>query len=478
MRNILLVHNDSHLRETLSVALRREIEGVVLEADSIGLALEILATEDISLLITGLYLPEKSGLRLLQEAKKIHSGMTTLLSIPAGDRSAINEVLQAGAFGYFNEPLDTEEAVIVAARAMAFCELQTHKEKRGPKFRKLESFNGIIGQSQSMQELFSLIDRIVQDDCSTVLVLGESGTGKELVARAIHVRSQRRDNNFVPVNCAAIPDELLESELFGYVKGAFTGAAKSKVGRIQYAHGGTLFLDEIGDMKPALQAKLLRVLQEREFEPVGGVQPVPADIRVIAATHQDLEKAVAEGRFREDLYYRLNVLPVTIPPLRERRDDIPLLIHRFTQYFNRNVRDEQFLGFDKPAMAALADYPWPGNVRELENLVQRMSILFRGSHARLADLPEKYSGHAGPANAAAERLTFGTDIAEVEQDGRIDFDAVISEVENRLIVHALTQAKGNKKEAAERLKMKRTTFLQKVKKKRIHFPHVLQSAAG
>lgn len=478
MRNILFIHNNRQLRESLSAALRKEIECVVFEADSVDLASNILETEEICLLITSLLLPGKSGFSLIQQVQKNYSGIVTLVSIPLGDRSAITDVLQAGAFGYFNEPLDIKEAVIVAARAMAFYELQTHKEKRGPKFRKLESFNGIIGQSQPMQELFSFIDRIVQDDSSTILVLGESGTGKELVARAIHARSDRRDHNFVPVNCAAIPDELLESELFGYVKGAFTGAAKSKIGRIQYAHGGTLFLDEIGDMKPALQAKLLRVLQEREFEPVGGLQPVPADIRVIAATHQNLEQAVAEGRFREDLYYRLNVLPITIPPLRERRDDIPLLIHRFTQYFNRHVKDEVFLGFEKQALAALTDYPWPGNVRELENLVQRMSILFRGSHVSLADLPEKYSQHARQAKVASEGISVHAEIAEVEQDGKIDFDSVISEVENRLIVHALTQAKGNKKEAAERLNMKRTTFLQKVKKKQIHFPHTLRAVVN
>jgi DNA-binding NtrC family response regulator len=238
----------------------------------------------------------------LRQAREINPGITTLISVPTGDRTAIKTVLQAGVFSYINEPFDSEEAVIMVARAINFHERQSHQDLHVRKFRKRDGYNGIVGQSRNMQKLFSMLAKVAEDDQSTVLILGETGTGKELAARAIHAQGNRKQKNFVPVNCAAIPDELLESELFGYVQGAFTGAAKSKIGRIQYAQGGTLFLDEIGDMKPALQSKLLRVLQEREFEPVGSVKPVPADIRVIAATHQDLNKAVAEGRASSALH--------------------------------------------------------------------------------------------------------------------------------------------------------------------------------
>ena len=243
-----------------------------------------------------------------------------------------------------------------------------------------DSFGNLIGRSECMRQLFGLIEKLAEDELSTVLIQGESGTGKELVAKAIHHNSPRGGNNFVPVNCAAIPDDLLESELFGYTKGAFTGATMAKIGRIEYANGGSLFLDEIGDMKPTLQAKLLRVLQEREFEPVGGLKPIPVDVRIIAATHRNLEEMVAEGRFREDLYYRLSVIPVNIPPLRERTGDIPLLIDHFIRALGRN-RKKPLAGFDLVAMRALAAFPWRGNVRELENLVQHMTILHGGSRS-------------------------------------------------------------------------------------------------
>ncbi|MBE0598107.1 MAG: sigma-54-dependent Fis family transcriptional regulator [Desulfuromonadales bacterium] len=327
--------------------------------------------------------------------------------------------------------------------------------------RRSEGFHGIIGCSPPMMRLFTMLEQVAQDDASTVLIQGESGTGKELVARAIHALSQRGHRNLVPVNCAAIPDELLESELFGYVKGAFTGANQSKIGRIQYAEGGTLFLDEIGDMKPALQAKLLRVLQEREFEPVGGVKPVAVDLRVIAATHRDLEQAVEKGTFREDLYYRLNVVPVTIPPLRERREDIPLLAEKFIQAFNRGKKTP-FLGFEGDAMDALSAYPWPGNIRELENLIQRLSIFNSGKQVNWSELPAKYQ--VPPAGTALEFPP--PRLAETSwPENGIDFHHLVGEFEDRLIAQALAATSGNKKEAARLLNLKRTTLLEKIKKR-------------
>ena len=343
------------------------------------------------------------------------------------------------------------------------------------------SFGNLIGRSECMRQLFGLIEKLAEDDLSTVLIQGESGTGKELVAKAIHLNSPRGGNNFVPVNCAAIPDDLLESELFGYTKGAFTGATMAKIGRIEYANGGSLFLDEIGDMKPTLQAKLLRVLQEREFEPVGGLKPIPVDVRIIAATHRNLEEMVAEGRFREDLYYRLSVIPVNIPPLRERVGDIPLLIDHFIRALGRN-RKKPLVGFDLVAMRALAAFPWRGNVRELENLVQHMTILHGGSQVGYTDLPEKFrNGAPLPADQVPsatgvdltrpeQNLLFATTAAVPEEhwpETGIDFNALVNDFETQLIVQALKLTQGNKKEAARLLNLKRTTLLEKIKKKEL-----------
>lgn len=342
---------------------------------------------------------------------------------------------------------------------------------------------GMIGRSAQMLELFDLISCVAEEGESTVLVQGESGTGKELIARAIHENSPRKNGHFVPVNCAAIPDELLESELFGYVKGAFTGAQQSKIGRVQFADGGTLFLDEIGDMKPTLQAKLLRVLQEREVEQVGGVRPTKVDVRVIAATHQNLEQLVADGQFREDLYYRLAVIPLQAPPLRDRKDDIPILVDKFIVQFSRRKSDQP-TRIDPVAMRSLQGYAWPGNVRELENLIQRLVILHRGKCVTLKELPEKYRAEPIPEEELPQRLSVETLVQEIEAaedpagpaiappeaewtaDG-LDFNGLISEFEDKLILQALSRTGGNKKEAARLLNLKRTTLIEKIKKKNL-----------
>jgi transcriptional regulator with PAS, ATPase and Fis domain len=346
-----------------------------------------------------------------------------------------------------------------------------------------EGFSGIIGRSQSMHRLFRLISKLAEDDQSTVLIQGESGTGKELVAKAIHANSPRAAHHFVPVNCAAIPDDLLESELFGYTKGAFTGATVSKIGRIEYANGGSLFLDEIGDMKPSLQAKLLRVLQEREFEPVGGLKAIPVDVRIIAATHCNLEQMVTEGRFREDLYYRLNVIPVTIPSLRDRAEDIPLLVKHFIHRVGQ-TKKSPLIGFDDVALAALMRFPWKGNVRELENLIHHMTILNGGSEVGYQDLPEKYRSGPPPimppplppasrpiedVSRNEQMLLFSstTIIQEVWQETGVDFNMLVNDFETNLIVQALKITQGNKKEAARLLNLKRTTLLEKIKKKEL-----------
>ena len=334
-------------------------------------------------------------------------------------------------------------------------------------------FGGMVGRSPQMMELFDLISCVAEEGDSTVLIQGQSGTGKELIARAIHENSPRKSSHFVPVNCAAIPDELLESELFGYVKGAFTGAQHSKMGRVQFADGGTLFLDEIGDMKSNLQAKLLRVIQEREVEQVGGIKPSKVDVRIIAATHQNLEELVASGRFREDLYYRLAVIPLVAPPLCERQDDIVLLIDKFIDRFSRRKTDQRTM-IDPVAMQSLRAYRWPGNVRELENLMQRLVILHRGKKITLKELPEKYccveaiSEENSSLQEEGGKSSFSSTPPEAEwSDEGLDFNGLISEFEDRLILQALSRTGGNKKEAARMLNLKRTTLIEKIKKKNL-----------
>ena len=461
LRSVILADGDHAGRERLAFMLRKEIGCVVFEAGTAAEAVEILTREDICVLVCGILPGKGSGIDLLKEAFRINPQVVTILSVPLGDREAAVEALNSGAFFYLNYPFDEREGVIAVARALYYYDLLIHREKRGAKVRKSDGFHGIIGNSTKMRVLFSLIEKVADDGISTVLIQGESGTGKELVARAIHAYSSRKGKNFVPVNCAAIPDELLESELFGHVKGSFTGATQNKMGRIQFADRGTLFLDEIGDMKPNLQAKLLRVLQEKEFEPVGQVKPVPVDARVIAATHRNLEQLIKEGAFREDLFYRLSVVPITIPPLRERKEDIPLLIEKFIQIYNRN-RNLRLEGFEPAAIAALVDYPWPGNVRELENLVQQMVVLHGGTTVRLADLPEKYSSRQDTSVSLPE-VSSASEIS-LDPSGA-DFNTLVSEFENRLILQALHVTNGNKKEAARILNLKRTTLLEKIKKK-------------
>jgi len=449
LRSILLISDDNSKREDLAVLLRSRNDCLVLEAKTPETALEMALNEKISVILSDLFLPQKKGIELLKKIQNANPQVVILAGVPLDARC-------------INTPYNPEEAVIATSRAFSHYELLTHGEPQGRKIRKTEGFHGIIGNSSKMQHLFRCIEQIAKEGTVSVLILGESGTGKELVARAVHAHGPRRGKNFVPVNCAAIPEDLLESELFGYVKGAFTGATQSKMGRIQYGNGGTLFLDEIGDMKPSLQAKLLRVIQEKEYEPVGGIKPVPVDVRIVAATHRNLEKAVEDGFFREDLYYRLNVVPITIPPLRDRKEDVPVLIERFISIANRNKK-QGLKGFSPIAIEMLLSYPWPGNVRELENLVQRMAIFCAGKSVGLKDLPEKYR-QGRKEDSQDDAVDFADEQVTFNREG-IDFNSTVSHFENKLIQHALTLTGGNKREAAKLLNLKRTTLIEKIKRK-------------
>lgn len=465
VRNILLVDADHANRSKLATYLQQKMECVIVESDSPDRALEIVRNGNISLMISDMFLPEKTGMNLLHKAQQLDPALVTIAAVPDGERELAFEILKQGAFSYVQTPYTPGEVAIIAARGLEYGEVVSRNAKPTVKSRNDDGFCGITGKVQRMRKLFSLLEKVAGDDTSTVLVQGESGTGKELVARAIHDLSSRKSKNFVPLNCAAIPGELLESELFGYAKGAFTGATQSKIGRVEFADKGTLFLDEIGDMAPALQAKLLRFLQEREFEPVGGLKSVKVDIRVVAATHRNLEELVANGTFREDLYYRLNVLPITIPPLRERREDIPLLVEKFIVRFNN--KRKMLLGFDRNALDALQQYSWPGNIRELENLVQRMSIIHEGQMIGLKELPAKYRPKMKVESITVPAMESIPPEVSWSETG-IDFNSLTSEYEDHLILQALAMSKGNKKEAARLLNLKRTTLLEKIKKKQLN----------
>jgi len=391
---------------------------------------------------------------LLKSIKTISPDTVIILIIPQDTKAPINEILQIGAHFYLHVPSNSAEAAEIIQRAEQHYRILSMDSSEHQDI--VPDFPEIIGQTAKMQQLFDMIRLLANDSDSTILIHGESGTGKELVAKAVHNNSPRRHNNFVPINCAAIPEDLLESELFGHIKGSFTGATAHKKGRLHHAEGGTLFLDEIGDMKPLLQAKILRVIQEKEFEPVGSVKSVKIDVRIVAATHRNLEVAIEEGTFREDLYYRLNVVPLLIPALHQRRDDIPLLLDTFAQRFCRSKKRPLF-SFAQSTIECLQQYPWPGNVRELENLVQRLSILHTGKIVFPDDLPEKY-------------LLSSSNMAPIPDNsgGYTDFNTQVSEFEDRLILQALMKTGGNKKEAAELLNLKRTTLLEKIKKKQLN----------
>ncbi len=360
--------------------------------------------------------------------------------------------------------LDELESVVMRAREYQLLKAKNTENSISEEFPHFLC-STIIGKSPCMISLFEMIEKVAESK-ATVLVQGESGTGKELAARAIHQLSNRSSKNFVPVNCAAIPDDLLESELFGHVKGAFTGAYINRTGRFEMADKGTLFLDEIGDMKANLQVKLLRVLQTKEFEPVGSARSQKVDVRIIAATNKNLEDLVVQKDFREDLYYRLSVIPITIPPLRDRCEDITLLINHFLTRFNQDKK--RFVkGFSREALDILKNYDWPGNVRELENLVERMVTIVESGLITPDNLPERYLSSRPRSSVKALSATeFG--ISQLPSEG-ICLNTAVDEFESCLILQALQRTGGNKKEAATLLNLKRTTLIEKLKKKNLVF---------
>lgn len=449
---ILVVDDDPRVMELLGDFLRGQGMEVTL-ADNGTEALACLEREEYDALLTDLKMPGIGGLEILERSRQLSFPPMAIVCTGYGSIDSAVQAMRLGAFDYITKPLRLEEIRLVLEKALAFRQLHRDNLQLRKQLKEKYRFENLIGQSEPMQEVFRLLERVADTD-STILIYGESGTGKELVARALHFNSSRRERPLVVVNCSAIPQELLESELFGHEQGAFTGAIRMRVGKFEMADGGSVFLDEIGDMSPALQAKLLRVLQEQEIERLGGSRPIRVNVRIIAATHRNLQEAIAQGTFREDLYYRLNVIPIQIPPLRERLSDIPLLVEHFVRLFNQS-KGKELEGFSSEALDALMGYHWPGNVRELEHLVERMVILKGEGIAGKADLPEPYRGAAGTEVSIPQTVL---------PEGGAQLPEWLRVIERSLVLQALERSGWVRQRAANLLGINRTTLVEKMKK--------------
>ena len=454
---ILIVDDEELYRRALERILARSGHAVTSARDA-SEAMARLSGEPLDLVLCDIRMPGISGLELVRQIHEVDPDLPCIVVTGYGSAEQSVEALHAGAFWYLEKPFEQRSLDVVRKlvdQAIEHRRLRTENRLLQSQLRSRYRFDNVVGQSEALRGVLDLVDRVADSD-STVLVTGESGTGKELIARAIHYNSKRADRVMVTVNCGAIPEELLESELFGHVKGAFTNAVQHREGRFTAADGGTIFLDEIGDMSPNLQVKLLRVLQDRTFEPVGSSKTVRADVRVIAATHRDLEEAIRRGSFREDLYYRLNVIPIEVPPLRRRKEDIPLLVEHFLARMNEE-KGRQIEGIHPAALERLVEHDWPGNVRELENLIERLVVLRGRGTVELDDLPA-----ALRRSASAPLLA----LPDLGPDG-VAFNEIVERLETHLILQALERTSWNKNRTAQLLGLNRTTLLEKIKKKKL-----------
>ncbi|GAB6192595.1 sigma-54-dependent transcriptional regulator [Desulfocastanea catecholica] len=439
--SILLVEDEKIVRVSLADALRAE-GYTVLPVEDGGKAMSALAEAEFSLVITDIRLPEVSGIEILRKCLFEAPTTPVIMMTAFGTIKDAVEAMRLGAFDYMTKPFDLDEMLLTVDKALELQSLTSENIRLKKELSRYWGAPNIIGESKAMQTIFGLLDKISRTD-STVLILGESGTGKELIASTIHYQSSRQKKPIIRVNCAALPGELIESELFGYEKGAFTGAVARKPGRFDLADGGTIFLDEIGDLPLLTQTKILRVLEERTFERLGATQSSAVDVRIIAATNKDLEKEIEKGLFREDLYYRLNVIPMVMPPLRKRIDDIPLLIHAFARKFNDQLGTD--ISFDPEAIQFLMQYTFPGNVRELMNVIERCIALANETIIRRTDLP----GHiAGSRNQK-------TPLATLQE--------VTTEAEKNHIAQILRLTDGNRSKASAILGISRKTLWEKIK---------------
>jgi two-component system response regulator PilR (NtrC family) len=449
---ILVVDDERSMRELLAIVLRREGYEVML-AESGKAAVDLLEREQIDLLISDIKMPDLSGVDVLRAAKRIDQDILGIMITAFASTETAVEAMRLGACDYLSKPFEIDLLKMKVREKIENRQLRQENVLLKRTLGLSHQFSHIIGRSEAMLEVFKMIETVARTN-STILLTGESGTGKGLVAQAIHFHSLRRDKPLVSLNCGAMPEALLESELFGHMRGAFTGADSNKKGLLEVAERGTIFLDEIGEMSAVMQVKLLRVLQERRFRRVGGLEELQADIRVIAATNQDLSKAIADGRFREDLYYRINVIPITLPPLRERREDIPLLAEHFLGKFAEQM-SKPLAGISHEASELLARYAWPGNIRELENVIERAVAL----EATPSILPDSL-----PATIRGEAVKTVTNGIEALPESGFDLEAHVKEIERGYIAEALKRAGGVQVKAAELLGMSFRSFRYYVKK--------------
>lgn len=448
---ILVIDDDNSGREALSLLLQ-SVGYTVTSAANGEDALDIIAQEQFQIVVSDLFLPDKSGFDILQSVRKVSSATEVIVVTGHASAQTAVRAMKEGAFDYITKPIDFDELKIVVAKAIEKQKLLSENVYLRKQLQGRFDFSNIIGSSPAMEFVFERMRRIVKTD-STVLITGESGTGKELVARALHYNGNRKDKPFIAVNCGAIPEALLESELFGHVKGAFTGAISDKAGKFEAANHGTIFLDEIGTMPLHLQTKLLRVLQEQEVERVGSNNPVKLHVRVISATNIDLEMKVNQAEFREDLYYRLNVIPLHLPPLRERQQDILPLAGYFLEKYCK-LMGRSMMNINKQALEVLERYSWPGNVRELENLIERIIALTDGTVITSNDLPAGF--------LRDKRSSVGVRI-DLNEKG-VDLVATLGEIEQTLITQALKLSGGNRAKASKLLGINRTTMVEKIKR--------------
>jgi len=459
-KQILVVDDEPNLRRVLSAQLTRDGYDVHTAEDG-EQALQMLAEHHIDLVITDLRMPKVDGMELLRRALALDDELPVVMITAHGTVDNAVEALKTGAFDYITKPFDQAEVRTIVRKALKTRDLSAAEATRAADSRAMAGARyGIIGSSPGILALYAVLDRVA-DTPTTVLITGESGTGKELVARALHENSARRDKPFIKVNCAAIPKDLMESELFGYERGAFTGAVGSKPGRFELASAGTLFLDEISSIPVEMQVKLLRALQESEFERVGGIKTICVDVRLVAATNSDLKKEIAAGTFREDVYYRLNVVPIRLPALRERSQDIPLLVRHFIEKFNQRLK-KRVAGIEPSAEALLVSYPWPGNIRELENVIERAVLFSDGALLKLADLPLEVREGTGLSRSTAQSQAAFGELSGA--DGlKEQVKAAMNRLERELIMKALDQTGGNVTHAARLLKISRKGLQLKMK---------------
>ncbi len=450
MSRVLIVDDEANLRKVLAAMLRKEGYEVAIAADG-EQALAEFEKNGADVIVSDLVMPKLGGLDILRAVHATRPDVPVIIITAHGTVDSAVEAIKLGAFDYITKPFEQAELQTVVAKAA-----RTQEANQGHVPNEGKARASLIGESAPMAELSKVIDKVA-DTPSTVLITGESGTGKELVATALHDGSSRRDKPLIKINCAAIPKDLMESELFGYERGAFTGAVTSKPGRFELADGGTLFLDEIGEVPIEMQVKLLRVLQESEFERVGGIKTTKVDVRLIAATNRDLEKETEAGRFRKDLYYRLNVVPIHLPPLRDRRSDVPVLAKHFIQKYNKRL-NKKIEGIADEALQSLSNYPFPGNIRELENLMERVILFADGPRIELKDLPEPVRG-GGPQPAYSGTLT----PVPGETPLKDFLKQKQAEIEKAFIVQALAKTEGNVTRAARLLQISRKSLQTKMK---------------